>query len=347
MSNKTSSTGGHGQGTGNITLLLDPELCTIETCELNMSSFLYIPSLPGNAIMAAIFGILLVGQLGLGIKHKTWGYMVAMVMGFLLEIIGYSGRIILHNNPFSEAGFLQYLVTMTIAPAFLTAAIYLCLGRIVNVYGAHLSYFKPRTYTIVFCTFDFICLLLQAAGGAIASTAEDEDGSDLGRNIMIAGLIFQVVALGLFMLVGGYYAFCVYKGRGTWNQKYLDLVNTWLFKAFPIGLGVATLTIQIRSIYRCAELWGGFDSDLFMGHEPVFMVLEGVMIIIAGLCLTLLHPAVCFQGAWDDMNFHFRTRKGSLLKSQNSSDEEAQMTNIELRETRLNANTAYNGRGQN
>lgn len=39
------------------------------------------------------------------------------------------------------------------------------------------------------------------------------------------------------------------------------------------------------------------------------MVLEGVMIIIACTCLTLLHPAVCFQGVWHEANFVFRTSK--------------------------------------
>lgn len=69
--------------------------------------------------------------------------------------------------------------------------IYLCLARIVVVYGENLSRFKPRTYTIVFCTCDFICLVLQALGGAIASTANTLSSSNLGKNIMLAGLIFQ------------------------------------------------------------------------------------------------------------------------------------------------------------
>lgn len=58
------------------------------------------------------------------------------------------------------------------------------------------------------------------------------------------------------------------------------------------------------------------------------MILEPVMIIIAVLCLTILHPAVCFQGSWHDANFNFRTKKGELLKSRDStsSDTEAQLT---------------------
>jgi hypothetical protein len=198
---------------------------------------------------------------------------------------------------------------LTVAPALLTAAIYLCLARIVTVYGAHLSYFKPRTYTLVFCGCDIISLVLQALGGALASMADDQKGSDLGKNIMLAGLGFQVFSLILFGICCGEFALRVWKHRGNWNPGYLDLVHSRLFKSFLVGLLLACITIFARSIYRCVELSGGFNGELFVSDEALFMVLEGVMIIVACSCLTFLHPAVCFQGAWHEANFVFRTSK--------------------------------------
>ena len=45
------------------------------------------------------------------------------------------------------------------------------------------------------------------------------------------------------------------------------------------------------------------------------MILEGTAIVIACLCLTLLHPGVCFQGVWDEANFKLRsTSKGGRGK---------------------------------
>jgi RTA1 like protein len=88
-----------------------------------MASFLYLPTIPGNAIYAAIFAIYILAQLFLGIKHKTWGYMVAMVLGLSLEVVGYVARIMLHNSPFNNNDFLMYLVTLTIAPALLSASV--------------------------------------------------------------------------------------------------------------------------------------------------------------------------------------------------------------------------------
>jgi len=41
------------------------------------------------------------------------------------------------------------------------------------------------------------------------------------------------------------------------------------------------------------------------------MILEGAMIIIATSCLTFLHPGIVFAGAWNQLNFHFRSRKSA------------------------------------
>ncbi|KAH8599331.1 RTA1 like protein-domain-containing protein [Bisporella sp. PMI_857] len=312
----------NGKYYGNETLYKYPELCTLDTCDLTLSPFRYRPTVPGNIIFASIFSIFVVGQLFLGIKHKTWGYMIAMLLGLLLEILGYLARVLLYNNSFDRNYFLMSLVALTIAPAFLTAGIYLCLARIVHVYGAYLSYFKPRTYTLVFCACDIISLVLQALGGAFASSANTKADSNLGKNIMMIGLGFQVFSLLLFAGCAGEFALRVWKNKNNWNPRYIDLVNTKLFKAFLFGLFIATITIFVRSTYRCVELSGGFDSHLFVADELAFMILEGVMIVVATACLTLLHPAVCFQGAWEAANFKFRTNKGDSekLMSHNSFD---------------------------
>ncbi|ESZ94222.1 hypothetical protein SBOR_5397 [Sclerotinia borealis F-4128] len=318
MTNLTHSNG-HGTGYGNETLLMNPHLCTLDTCDLSLSSFEYLPTVAGNSIFAVLFGIFFISQIGLGIKFKTWGYMVAMIFGLLLEIIGYVARILLHYAPFDKNNFLMYLICLTIAPAFLTAAIYLCLSRIVILYGQEISRFKPGTYTIIFCTCDLISLILQAAGGAIASLADTVDQSNLGKNIMLAGLGFQVFSLVLFSILCADFAWRVRCAKGTWNPRYIDLVSSTLFKAFLGALCMATVTIFVRSLYRCIELSGGFSGSLFVSHEAEFMVLEGVMIVLATGGLTILHPGLAMQGAWTEANFRFRSKKGGMepFKSQN------------------------------
>lgn len=105
----------------------------------------------------------------------------------------------------------RYLVCLTIAPAFLTAAIYVTFTRVVQSCDPSLSFIRPKIVSIIFMVFDFICLVLQAAGGAITATSNgaDQDAVDMrqmGVNIMIGGLAFHVVSLFLFISYASVYA---------------------------------------------------------------------------------------------------------------------------------------------
>lgn len=55
------------------------------------------------------FALFTLPQLWFGIKNKTWGFMVGMVIGVILEAVGYYARLGLHDDPFSDAAFLVYV----------------------------------------------------------------------------------------------------------------------------------------------------------------------------------------------------------------------------------------------
>lgn len=135
----------------------------------------------------------------------------------------------------SNCEFARSLVTLTIAPAFIAGSIYLCLARIIVVFGANLSRFAPRTYTITFVTCDFISLLLQAAGGAIASSANTASSNQLGVNIMIAGLSFQVASLLLFILLCAEFGWRVRQHPHETDPRFASVRSTKMFKAFLIS----------------------------------------------------------------------------------------------------------------
>lgn len=214
----------------------DSSTCTLSTCSVEeYGQIKYIPNLAGNAIYAGIFGVLLASQLFLGIRFKTWGYLTGMLFGLLLEIVGYIGRIMLHNDIFNKNSFIIYLIGLTIGPAFLTASIYLCLGRIITIFGVQLSLLKPKWITILFVFCDFVSLLLQAAGGAIASTSDDEDSNQMGINVMIAGLASQVISLVVFAIICGHFAWRVRKNPTRLNPDFASLRNSRRFKGMLFG----------------------------------------------------------------------------------------------------------------
>lgn len=87
--------------------IIPDELCTLQTCSLLQAHFTYLPNMAGNILYTTIFGILLILQIGFGVRYKTWGYLGGMFGGLLLEIIGYAARVQMHSNPFLKPPFLQ------------------------------------------------------------------------------------------------------------------------------------------------------------------------------------------------------------------------------------------------
>ncbi|KAF4233516.1 hypothetical protein CNMCM8980_010235 [Aspergillus fumigatiaffinis] len=296
----------------------DPsDYCTLDICPITEAYVYYVPSLAGNAFYLALFVVLLAAQAVLVVRYRTWGYFAGLFGGLVLEIIGYLGRIQLHNNPFRFDPYLEYLICLTIGPAFLSASIYICLGRIVTIYGESISRLRPKIYTIVFVGCDLVSLILQAAGGAITSIA-DADQYDLaqdGINIMIAGLASQVASLALFMVLCLDFAWKVIKNPQDLNPdtRMRELRQSLRWKAFLAGLALATLTIFVRSVFRVAELNEGFHSSL-ANNQVLFMILEGAMIAIAVICMTILHPGFCFDGLWDQTKWSFRRSRDSEMQ---------------------------------
>ncbi|KAL9033850.1 MAG: hypothetical protein Q9180_005729 [Flavoplaca navasiana] len=115
--------------------------------------------------------------------------------------------------------------------------------------------------------------------------------SDIGINIMIAGLVFQVVSLTCFAGLCADFFWSVRKSGG--------VSRATLQARLPNGaaLSLATLCIYIRSIFRVAELQEGFDGHL-ANDEITFMILEGAMVAIASIALTLPHPGMVFGQNW-------------------------------------------------
>jgi hypothetical protein len=145
-------------------------------------------------------------------------------------------------------------------------------------------------------------LLLQAAGGGIASASTHQNKSpDTGDNIMVAGLAFQVFTLLIFMLLCLDFALRTLNrhkdlGESAFDQNpiLISLRAKWQFKGFLAALTLATICIFWRSVYRVAELSEGWTGNLIR-HQWLFVGFEGVMVIVACFSLNVFHPAIMFK----------------------------------------------------
>ena len=220
--------------------------------------------------------------------------MIAMTLGCVGELVGYIGRIMMWDNPFSGAGFQMQICCLIISPAFVSAAVYLTLKHIVRSFGDGWSRVRPGWYTWIFIGCDLLSLILQGTGGGIAATADfGSDLQDLGTDLMLAGVVFQVVCLTFFGYFLGEYLYRTYRHRNELGPNCMALFHDTKFRLFIGAIITAYVTILARCAYRIPELSGGWRSEL-MRNEVEFIVLEGVMIVVAVAVLTMFHPGYCF-----------------------------------------------------
>lgn len=283
--------------------------CTLDLCPLEISVFRYLPNIPANATFLAVFGVLLILHVVQGARHKTWAYMGCIVAGCVLEIAGYVGRIMLHDDPFDFNAFLVNLGN-TPGPSaaqrtqltersthnhcpYLLLCSYLCpvdtsvctqlslsysiallafLNNAASITHTDrsISRLNPRFITFTFIPCDIISLVLQGAGGALSAGASTVDGTKIGVDVSKAGLIFQVITLVLFIGLSTDYLVALRKShqkRGISLEKLMKLVIVWL--------GVATVLILVRCIFRIYELKDGYFAPAFR-DEGTFIAFESV-----------------------------------------------------------------------
>jgi hypothetical protein len=119
-------------------------------------------------------------------RKKTWYFIPLIIGGFCMspshpihtlhrqrkvltnlevEIIGFIGRILSHNDLWALGPFIMQSLLILIAPALFAASIYIILGRIILlVDGERYSLVRRKWLTKMFVAGDVLSFLLQGAG---------------------------------------------------------------------------------------------------------------------------------------------------------------------------------------
>ncbi|KAL3292859.1 RTA1-domain-containing protein [Colletotrichum asianum] len=273
--------------------------CTEVTlnCPVEATVYGYYPNVGGDAFLLAIFILCTVSRLFLGVKYRLRAFTTVMVIGCLLEALGYIGRLMMSKNPWSDVGFRLQVICLILAPSFLAAGIYLTLKHLVLYIGPENSRLAPKWYTWIFISCDAISFLVQAAGGAAASSSDGGSAAETGNDIMIAGIAVQVVTMGICGLLAVDFAWRAFRNRSrgpsdpsAWNQP---AHPSWMFRFYLSASAAAFIVIFIRCIYRLPEMAGDWGNPL-MRKEEEFIVLDGMMIAIACLLMSIAHPGIFF-----------------------------------------------------
>jgi hypothetical protein len=169
------------------------------------------------------------------------------------------------------------VILLTIAPAFLSAGMYIMLKSLVILFGPQYSRLPPNAYAYVFVSADVVSIILQGVGGAISAVATKKKLLNQGVDIMIAGLVSQVFTLCIFAGLCVDFAMQVKKNHDLLPPARQKLIKSLRFKFTAGALAFAFLCIQIRCIYRVAELSQGWGSEL-MRKENDFIIMDSLLV---------------------------------------------------------------------
>jgi len=234
----------------------------------DLTPYHYIPTHYVTIIFVVLFGLSTSMHLFQAVKYRMWWLLPTVCLCGLLEVLGWSERLWSSINPFIVIPFQIQITCTIIAPTPFIAANFIILGKIVQRLGPAYSRLSPKMYSILFFTFDFISLVVQAVGGGMAATAADNTGAALGAHIMLAGIVFQLAVIIGYSFCGiEFYLrysknspFTSYSDKESNSDTIVRGTCTKNLKYMAYGMIFMTTCLFIRAIYRTVELSGGWDG---------------------------------------------------------------------------------------
>lgn len=275
----------------------------------------YVP----NAALA-ILGIVLfsaaflthAAQVG---RYRLWAFS-PFALACLMEVVGYISRYLSsHSDPYSIPYFVVEYFFVVTAPVLMSAAIYVCLSRLVNWAVAegleteHRAWLRPRLILWGFVACDVVTTVAQVVGAALVGTAEsNRESPTVANDILIAGLAFQTFAFSVFLGLFIRITIIFYKDVGL-APKLVDK------RSFFIALATASTLVYIRTIFRLVESAQGVFGYLST-HELLFGILDFAPIVVAVWTLVIWHPGRCLPN-----EKRLKARFDNPLSSEERDDE--------------------------
>ncbi|KAJ0166477.1 Protein RTM1 [Colletotrichum tanaceti] len=254
----------------------------------------YVPSLVAAIIFEVLFVLTTLFHAWKIVRTKTW-FCIVFCIGGLLEIIGYAGRAVAREKTGEIGPYVMQSVTILVAPALFAASVYMTLGRIIrSVGGERLSVIRVDWLTRIFVTSDVFSFLVQASGAGLMV----RDGNqDTGQNLIVAGLVIQIVLFGVFWVTAVLFHARMARhpteasagGRSPWRS------GLWMLYA-------VSALIMARSIFRLVEYVLGDDSYP-LRNEWTLYVFDATLMFFVMVAFGYRFPAA------------FQIRKGGSPRS--------------------------------
>lgn len=257
----------------------------------NASPYHYTPTRAICILFIILFAVSTLWHAFNGVRYRLWWVIPTIFLAGGGETAGWVGRTMSSYDVTNRTGFMVQIVCLILAPTPLLASIFIIFSNLAQKIGTCYSRLTPRLYSRVFLTCDIIALVIQGGGGGIAAGANTASQQKLGSNVMLIGIIFQTVAMAIFILLAT--EFFVRYAANRPARPHDAVARSGALhpklKRMALGAGLATLFLSIRAVYRLFELADGWNGAI-NSTQWYFNLFDGAMVVLAMYTLNVFHP---------------------------------------------------------
>ncbi|EJP62746.1 RTA1 domain protein, putative [Beauveria bassiana ARSEF 2860] len=245
----------------------------------------YVPSLPAAIVAIVLFGLLTSGVVWRSISTRT-RFAIPFAIGGLFELIGYIARAAARDRTDNLILFILQSVFVLVAPALFAASIYMVLSRLArSIHGERHLVIPPRWLTRVFVFGDVFSFLVQSAGGGLI--ASDTFPKKTAQNIILAGLLIQIVLFGLFAVTAVIFHVRMRRWPSAASAASGGGAVPW--ERILFMMYTASMLIMVRSIFRVVEYIMGKEGYL-LTHEWTLYVFDALLMVLTMAVFVWWYP---------------------------------------------------------
>lgn len=272
----------------------------------NFKLWHYTPSMAASVIFIILFTVLTAYHSYLLTRRRTW-FCIPFVVGGIFEVIGYIARAAAHNATESVPIYAMQNLGLLLAPILFAASVYMILGRIIRaVHGEEYSLIRVNWLTKVFVAGDIFCFMLQGTGGGMLAGARTQSQVNLCNNIVLGGLILQIVIFGVFVAAAVVFQMrmsrrptgAAVEGALGMNSR-VGAVGQWTparglagWKRLMLGLYLTSALITLRNLFRVIEYGMGWNSYLLSREWPLLVFDAALMVAVLVFGVVWYDPAI-------------------------------------------------------
>lgn len=278
------------------------------------SLYPYTPSLGAAILFTALYSVLAVVHIYLQLLHpwlrnrttednnpnrlrRRHNHTIPTAIAAVLSTAGFAGRIVSTRHLSSIGLYAMSSSLIVISPIFVCASLYLLLSRLIGrclpataAGGRTTTIRRPQTFCKIpprrlgwiFVTSDVVSFLTQACGISIAAGAEWEgDSAEIGTHILRLGLCLQLLTFTIYIFMLWW--------RFVRRVKLVQGGFEPRVKSLLVGVAIACVSVEVRSVYRVVEFALGLDGYPFQNEWPLY-VMEAVPMLLAIAALGWWHP---------------------------------------------------------